>query len=257
MTNVFRCDVDPEGTFGRFLLDFEKRQLPFAAMQAINKTSFETRGEWGEAIPSVFDNPVPLTTKAVLYNKATRDRLYSDVYIRDDASKGTPPDKYLRAQVVGGDRRHKGVERQLSNAGLLRAGMFVVPGQGAQLDRYGNIPLSQLNAIKAQIGAHADPLSNETETSRGRRLRRAAKQGKRGGNYFALSTAHGKLKPGVYERIHTGFGSAVRSVLHFVDRVSYRKRYDIYGLARTIFQRRFADNFKREFARAVASAKVR
>jgi len=257
VNSLIRAEVDVDGEFVRSMSAFEKRQVPFAAMQAINATAFETRQRWAEIMPRIFDRPTSLTLKAVLYTKATLARLFAEVFIRDEAFKGTAPAKYLRAQVEGGERRPKGIERQLNAAGLLPAGMFVVPGQGASLDAHGNLPLSQLNAIKAQIGAHADPTSNESSVSRARRKKRQAKQGRRGGNYFALSRAHGKLAPGIYERVTTGFGSAVRSVLFFVKKVQYRKRFDIFGIARKVYDRRFPDNFKREFARAVTSTKVR
>ena len=254
MNGPVRIEVDPNGDFARAMSALERRQLPFATMQAINATAFDTRQRWSDVMPRIFDRPTSLTLKAVLYTKASRQKLYADVFVRDEAFKGTPPAKYLQAQVFGGERRHKGIERQLNAAGLLPQGMFVVPGQGAKLDAHGNLPLSQLNAIKSQIGAQGDGRSNESEASRGRRLRRFARQGRRDGNYFALAKPHGSLKPGVYERLVTGFGSAVRSVLFFVNGVQYRKRYDVFGIARKIYDRRFPANFKREFDKAVASA---
>lgn len=99
-----------------------------------------------------------------------------------------------------------------------------------------------------------DPLSNESEASRGRRRRRYARQGRRDGNFFALTRKHGRLQPGVYERIVTGFGSAVRSVLHFVRAVQYRPRFHIFDMARKVYDRRFPQNFEIELAKAVRSS---
>lgn len=249
-----RIQVDAKNLVSRQFSELERQQLPFATMQAINTTAFETRQRWSEVMPKIFDRPTPLTRRAVLYRKATKANQVAEVFIRDEAFKGRSPAQYLEAQVMGGSRPHKGVERQLSAAGLLPAGMFVVPGRGAPLDAYGNIPLSQLNRIKAQIGAMGDPLANETEVSRGRRRRREAKQGKRGGNFFALKKSRGRLAAGVYERITTGFGSAVRPVLVFVKSVLYRRRYPIFDMAQTIFSRRLPRNFEAALAQAVSSA---
>lgn len=248
--------IDPGNAFGRQLNELERTQLPFATMQAINATAFDTRQRWAEVMPRIFDRPVALTLKAVLYTKATKKNLSADVLIRDEAYKGTPPAKYLQAQVMGGSRRHKGIEKRLAAQGILPAGQFVVPGLGAKLDAYGNMPRSQLNQILSQLGAQFDPLANQTDVSRKRRQGRDRK--KRLGvttDIFAMRKARGRLKPGVYERANIGrLGSQVRSLLRFVTGVSYRKRYDVFGMATKIFARRYPDNFHAELAKAVASS---
>lgn len=254
MSRLLRASVDTHGTFGRQLTELERRQLPFATMQAINATAFETRQRWAEIMPKVFDRPTALTRGAVLYTKATRSRAYAEVFVRDEVSKGVPPSRYLQPQVAGGGRPRKGLERQLTAANVLPAEMYVVPGRGAALDQHGNLPLSLLNKVKSQLGAQGDTLANESAASRARRRRRAAKQGKRGGEYFALPRGRGALAAGVYERVTTGFGSAVRSVLRFVRHVAYRPRYRVFGIAQTVFERRFPANFERELSKAVASA---
>jgi hypothetical protein len=251
--STLRVQIDVGDVLRRHLTELELTQVPFATMQAINTTAFETRQRWAEVMPRIFDRPTPLTMNAVLYRKASKAKLEADIYIRDEAFKGTPPAKYLRAQVEGGPRHMKSFEKRLNAAGILPIGMFVVPGRGAVLDRYGNIPGSQLTAILSAVGAQHDRYQNASGASRKRRRGR----GKRGGEYFALKTRHGKLKPGVYERIETGFGSAVRSILHFVRAPHYRKRYDIFGMATTIFNRRYPEIFKAELQRAVESTWAR
>ncbi len=257
MSGLVRIVVDGGNVVSRQFSELERTQLPFATANAINATAFDTRERWKEVMPRIFDRPTALTRNAVLYTKATKANLSAEVFIRDEAFKGTPPAKYLAAQVMGGSRRQKGIERQLTAAGLLPAGMFVVPGQGAKLDQHGNIPRSQLTQIKSQLGAQADPLSNESPASRGRRLKRNARKGKLGGNYFAASKSRGRLVAGVYERIRTATGSVVSSVLHFVRSVSYRRRYPIFDMAQTIFNRRYPANFEKSLSAAVASAWAR
>ena len=249
-----RITVDERNLVSRQLTELERSQVPFALMTAINDTAFQTRQRWKEVMPRLFDRPTPLTMNAILYTKATKANPEATVFVRDEAFKGTPPARYLLAQVMGGQRRQKGFERQLTQAGLLQAGMFAVPGRGALLDRYGNLPLSLLNRVKAQLGVMSDPLTNETAASRQRRQGRAAKKGARGGNFFALRARRGRLAAGIYERVATGFGSAVKSILIFVRRATYRRRYPIFEMAQTIFSRRLPANFNASLARAVASA---
>lgn len=252
--SLVRMDVDPGQLLVGQLNALERQQLPFALRTAINQTAAEVHYTWRTVAPRVFDNPVHATVTAALYRKATAQRPYAEIFIRDEAPKGTPPAKYLLAQVEGGARRHKGIEQRLTARGILPVGMFVVPGKGAQLDAHGNMPRSQLNQIKSQLGAQFDSLSNETDKSRKRRQARQAKKGSRSGDYFALRTARGGLKPGVYQRISTGFGSAVRSVLHFVRSVSYRKRYDIKRMAQTVYDRNIQVRFNLAMANALRQA---
>jgi hypothetical protein len=254
VSGLIRMDVDPGHLLVGKLNALERQQLPFALRTAINQTAAEIHYTWRAVAPRVFDNPVQATVSAALYRKATKQRPFAEVFIRDEAPKGTPPAKYLLAQVEGGTRRHKGLEQRLTARGILPAGMFVVPGKGAQLDAHGNLPRSQVNQIKSQLGAQFDPLSNETDASRTRRHKRQAKQGARGGDYFAVRTARGGLKPGVYQRISTGFGRAVRSVLHFVRTVRYRKRYDIKRMAQTVYDRNIQVRFKLAMAAALRQA---
>src|SRR5690606_24095677 len=140
---------------------------------------------------------------------------------------------YLFPQVEGGERRHKGLERLLQSKGAMPAGMFAVAGKGPELDSHGNVRAGQVRQIISQLGAgmEAGYVSNESEASRSRRLRRQGKKGVRGGNYFALRQRRGRLLPRVYARLRTGFGSGVRGIFVFVRAVSYRPRYDIFGLA--------------------------
>lgn len=255
-----RVAIDPQNILGRQLTELETRQVPFATMQAINGTAFETRQRWAEVMPRVFDRPTPLTQKAVLYNKATKQRPYADIFLRDEAFKGTPPAKYLRTQVEGGSRRRKGIENRLAARGILPAGMFVVPGKFAPLDAYGNVPGSVLNQILSQIGARFDPLQNETDASRGRRKRRQRRQGQADTDYIAL-TSKGRRRAGIYQRVKFNFGGkikhAIRPVLIFVSKAVYRPRFHIFDIARKVFARRYPEQFRQSLATAVASSWAR
>ncbi len=255
--SLLRIDVDPDKVLARQFTALEQKNLRFAVMQAANNTAFAVQQEWKRQMPRVFDRPTPLTQNAIVYRKATRLNLSATVLVRDDAFKGTPPAKYLQAQVTGGQRNLKGFERRLAAQGILPAGMFAVPGKGVQLDAFGNLPARLYNPILSQLGARFDPLQNETGISRKRRTKREAKRGERVGDFFAIKAKRGRLLPGVYQRIKTGFGGGLRSILIFVRGVSYKPRYRIFDMAERLYARQFKFQFERELAKAVQTSKFR
>jgi len=246
-----RIGVDPDNALGRQLTDLERSQLPFAASQAANKVAFEIRERWKQRAPQVFDRPTPLTKNAALYRKATKERPYAEIFIRDEAFKGTPPSKYLFTEVEGGTRRRKGFERLLQGKGLMSPSQFAVMGRGARPNQYGNVPAGQVTKLLSQLGAQRDRYQNQTPTSAKRRRSRAPK----GGEYFVITKRRGKLRPGIYERIGTGWGSAVRSVFIFTNTAKYQPRYDIFGMAEDTWKKLMPFYLKRELEKAMETAR--
>lgn len=248
-----RIAVDADNMLGRQFDQLERQNLPFAVVQACNATAFEIRQQWQTTSARVFDSPTRMTQRAAQYRKATKSRLFAEVYVRDEASGGTPPAKYLMPQVEGGTRRKKGFEVLLQQKGAMPAGMFAVPGAGAKLDPHGNIPARQISQILSQLGARQDALQNQTEVSA---TRRRSKR-RRGGEYFVLQTRRGKLLPGIYERITTAFGSAVRSIFVFTRGAAYTPRYNIFGLAQRAWGKLMPFHFNRELQKAIQTSKYR
>lgn len=255
--DLLRINVDPDGVTGRVFTQLERQQLPFACVQAANATAFGIRQKWAEVMPRVFDRPTPLTQRAIVYEKATRSRIWAIVKVRDEAFKGNPPAKYLLAQVFGGERAAKGFEKRLQSANVMPRGFQAVPGKGAQLDGFGNIAGGQMNQILSQLGARFDPLQNETDVSRGRRQRREARSGARRTDYFAVKQKRGGLRPGVYQRIRSGFGSAVRIILAYVRPARYRPRYHVFQMAERLYPRLFSFHFDNELKKALQTARLR
>ncbi len=246
-------EVDADNLLGRQFSELERQNLPFAIMQAVNATAFEIREQWKRVAPRVFDRPTSLTRNAAMYRKATKDRLYAEVFLRDEAVKGAPPAKYLVPQVEGGVRRKKAFEVLLQQKGMMPAGQFAVAGRGAKLDAYGNVRAAEITKILSQLGAQRDAYQNQSNAS----ARRRASRKRRGGEYFAITKQRGRLRPGIYERIGTGFGSAVRSIFIYTSRATYRPRYDIFGLAQRQWDKLMPFYFNRELAKALQSSKYR
>lgn len=256
--SLLKIEVDADDMLGRQFSAIERDNLPFAIVQASNKTAFEVREAWKREAMRLFDRPSPLTVNAALYTKATKQRLYAEIFLRDEASKGTPPARYLAAQVLGGPRRPKAFERLLMSAELMPRDSFAVPGRGAQLDQYGNVGSGQIRKILSQLRAGLDAgyTSNETDAGRARRLKRQRTRGG-GGSYFALPQRRGRLPAGIYERIESAFGTGVRSVFIFVRSAVYNRRYDIFGTAEKTWARLMPFFFERELEKAVETSLIR
>jgi hypothetical protein len=243
---MFKVVIDPNALIKR-MTDYEQRVIPRAMTQALNNTAFLVRQGWRDEMPKVFDRPTQLTLDAVLYTKAQPDKLAVEIYIRNEATKGTPPSKYLFPEVAGGQRAQKPFERRLSALGI--GASFYVPGISITLDQFGNIPASTIQQIISQLGAAADAAQNETAKRKGQRNRKQAKKGG-GGRYFIAKPGSG-LRPGaVYERIQSGFGSAVRIVLFPIKHApNYRTRFNAEQIARRLFD----SNFKEQLSLAIAN----
>lgn len=256
--SLMQIEVDADNMLGRQFSELEKQNLDFAIVQASNKTAFEVRETWKRQAQRIFDRPKPLTVNAALYRKATKQKLYAEIFLRDEASKGTPPAQYLSAQVQGGDRRPKGMERLLMSAGLMPRDRFAVPGDDAPLDQYGNVGSGQVRKIISQLraGLEAGYTSNETEQGRERRLKRQRKRGG-GGSYFAVREQRGRLQPGIYERIAFAQGSAVRAIFIFTRAAVYNRRYDIFGIAEKEWNKLMPFFFERELDKAVEDSIIR
>jgi hypothetical protein len=260
--SLIKVSVDAGGLLGRQLSELERKQLPFATVRAINETAFQVHERWKQVMPQVFDRPTALTLKGVAYKKASLQQPTAEIFVRDEVFKGTAPAKYLQAEVSGGPRRQKRFERALQAAGLMPAGTFAVPGKGAELDAHGNLTGAQFVRILSQLRASGEQgySANETADGRGRRHRREAGKGKkasRRSDYFAVPRAIGGLKPGVYQRIRTGFGRGVVPVLIFVRSANYRARYPVFDLAQKTFDRRFPAIFRTELDKAVRNSFAR
>ena len=229
------------------LTDAEKRQIPFATSVAMNRTAYAVRTAMQKAMPTYFDRPTPMTIDAVLYDKThKRDAsIVSRIFLRDEADKGTAPVKYLFPEVEGGTRNETRFERALRFAGKLPSGMSVVPGKGAKLDQYGNVPNGIATNVLSQVQGQIDKYQNTTKRSAARAKGRRA-------NYFLGRPGGGRLPLGIYQRMAHG----VKPIYMFVPRLpNYRKRFPFYAIVQGAFDKLYPIEFAKAFKEAMASAK--
>ncbi|MCZ8339650.1 MAG: hypothetical protein O9345_16110 [Burkholderiaceae bacterium] len=235
--------VDTRGVLLR--LDARQREVRQAAAITINRLLPEMQQAVIGEMARTFDRPTPYTLGGTFVRKATPTRIEGVVALKDEgfAGKGVPATKYLAPSVFGGDRNEKRFERALRAAGILPIGMYAVKGEGAQTDAFGNMARGQIVQILSYFQAFSEQgfRANSTEKSRAR-LKRGTRKSVRGFTYFVLRSSRGKLPPGIYQSIKSGFGYAIKPVLIFVDGApNYERAFDFYGVAEKVARRRFPD----------------
>ena len=218
----------------RLRRDYSSR-VTEATAQALNDTAFAiARAEKAE-IGSVFSNPRPWVSKNVRVYKATKAKQAATVGPTDwfgmggYGVKSTPWDRVIAPHVYGGSRLAKASENRLRRAGILPAGWFTVPGEGAKLDRSGNISGGALVSLLSFVGGMGLYAGDNTN-KRARQTKRISATERRGQAYFVARVGNRqRLAPGIYLRSNKT--RTIKPMLMFVSRVSYRKRLDWYGIA--------------------------
>lgn len=248
--------VDIESAVRR--LGVAQKQARYAAMVAINRALPEMQRAVVAEMAARFDRPTPYTLGGTFKKQATRDSLEGMVALKDEraAGKGTPATKYLSPSVFGGDRNEKRFERALRAAGTLPNGMYAVKGQAAKVDGFGNMARGQIVQILAYFQAFGEQGYKANTTAKSREKLKKGSKARYGVTYFALRSPRGKLPPGVYQSIRTGFGYAVKPVLIFVDGApNYERRFDFYGVAGRVARERFRPLFAQALRQALATAR--
>jgi len=238
------------------------KRLPIAAVIAINKTAGEVWLAEQEEMRAVFDRPTPDTLAAVRYSKATTQKLEAAIWLDDSdrSGGGHPKSEQLIPQIYGGVRVDKRSEYILRNAGILPAGMSIVPGRAARFDAYGNISTGQVRQILSAlrisergVGSTSNrPLPNARETIGSTRARRARARA-RAGDYFVAQRdrPHGRhLAPGIYQRTP----GRILPILMFVQRPSYQPVLDFNRVANEVIDAVFADHLREQVAISVRKA---
>ncbi|MBV2180903.1 MAG: hypothetical protein KUL86_06660 [Castellaniella sp.] len=204
-----------------------RKQLPFAMVQAINKTAQRVQEAETQNILKTFNNPTPFTQKSIGLTKARKSAPVATVYVKDIAAS------YLQPYEDGGT--HKLNSRALLNP------------KDIKLNQYGNLPKAALARLKAKPGVFIGPVTlkngetingvwqrpmlrgNDAAIGKGMTVRQRQKllRGKHGTVVPRGANTTGKLK------LLIRFGDAlpVKQHLGFID----------------VAQRTVAQNFQRDF----------
>ncbi|MCX7178961.1 MAG: hypothetical protein NTX56_09380 [Proteobacteria bacterium] len=161
---------------------------------------------------------------------------------------------------VGAQREWKGFEKALMRVGVLPANMAAIPGDGAPLDQYGNIPRGFMIQLLAYFSAFRESgsLQNMTDKTRGRFERRLSKKAAGALQFFAVKdNKSGRgLHPGIWQRVNYSHGtSAVKPIIIFgKGRPTYRKFIDIAAIGDAAYRDTFDAEYDAAFAEALRTA---
>lgn len=227
----------------RALDNMTQRQMPFAIALALTRTAQKIKGSEIEEMHRVLDRPTPFTLNSLYIRPATKTKQEAEVFFKDFAPKGTPAAKYLMPQVVGGPRSNKRLEGALRRRGFLHDNEFLIPGEAAPLNAYGNISAGFATKILSAIGANPDPLSNS----------------RRGKSYFfgAIGDIDGLPTRGIWERRRARGGrSSVRPVFIATTKApTYKPRFHFFEVAERVQGQNYAAEFARALDEAIAKAR--
>ncbi len=231
-----------------------QRQIPFVIASSLTKTAVKVKPEIRKEMELVFDRPTRYTLNSIFVQPANKkdENPTARVWLKDDQEAALSTRQftgaglaaeYLWPEIGGGTRALKRFEIRLRNAGLLPPGMFVVPGKGAKLDRYGNLDLGQLVAVLSKLGT-----IREAAAAASNRRKRNAKY--IAAQYFVSRGE--RLRRGVWQRLP---GRSLIPVYLFVDRVSYRRIFEFDRVARETALRQLPGEFDAAINKALQDSR--
>ena len=228
----------------RLLDDKFRKQIPFATAKTLTKLAQLGQKEVQAEMQREFDRPTPFTLNSVRIKSATPQNLQAMVYIRNSAAaKSKPLNETLKHEFSGGQRERKRLEYWLERAGLISANEFVVPGEGAKLDRYGNISRGQVQQVLSQLRAGPDPYAYKSGSARSKR------NVKRAGEFFW--SRGGKLPRGAWMRN----GASVKPILLVIKAPVYRQRINMNAIVSRVIDTRFEAEFRKNLNEAIRTAR--
>lgn len=235
-----KIDVEVRGLPDmRLALKGFEDQIPKAVAQSITFTAERVQRDLVNTMAQVFNSPTPFTLNSVRKTSATPSKLFAEVRLKDEAPLGTPASRYLSAQIDGGKRDKKGLERSLRFNSFISDSQFMVPGDDAALNAYGNIAKSQivkaLSNIKAQRDSSANTASEKAKT----------RQRKSGRQYFWMRGA------GIYWREGN---AGLRSFMVITQKPNYERRFDFFGISERSVTKHLPEQFQRSVDRVLRSA---
>lgn len=218
--------------------------IKYAVAMAMTWTAKAAAEAFTVEIWKKVDRPNPLTARASRFRPATKDRTEYDVFVQDEASKGTPPSKYLKALVGGGYRANKRSENLLRAKNILPPGWQIQPGEDAPLDAYGNLKGGGGKYVQILSGLKAFQERGHmmNRTARSQKLRASSLQ-----DYFVLHSLKTKTPLGVYTRKGRG-GRDISQILKFTPK---RAKYAQILPFADVIRKAYYDAFDGNFARAL------
>jgi len=221
----------------------QEKKVRKGAAIALTKTAKRAESAIREEMPRVFDRPTRWTLNGLFTIPANyrSGRFEAAVKAKDSRGLGTkgtekyavPAAEYLKTQVEGGQRPRKRYEEALEYLGILQANEFTVPGSGARLNKFGNIPRGQYARMLSDVQAksYKTPAAARYDLTAGQATLKSGKK-----KYFYDPR---KTPPTIWVR--TGKTKIKPFLIIVKGAPTYRKRLDFYGIAQKTFLRHIDD----------------
>jgi hypothetical protein len=206
----------------------------------------------------VFDRPTPYTLNAVYGSYASKRRLEAHLLLKDNRRQRCRPRRGQQGHRGGGlpaarDRGRRPAAQAgrggAARAGLLPAGLFLVPGREAPLDAYGNVPhgfiirmLSDLQAWRRTASAPTARRAAHRQPAEQLFLRRAGSRAASARTRISSPASTGTCP-----------ARCVVAVFHFTRQPSYGARFDFYGTAQKLIAAELPRQFPAQWQRALAT----
>lgn len=242
---MFRVDTTGIDEQIAELTDLEREQLPFAAALALTRTAQDVEQALVSEMRNVFDRPTRWTLNSLRVFPATKQKLVARVWMKNESDKAAPATTWLTPEVYGGPRRDKRTESMLKARGILPADRYVVPGDGAELDQFGNMKRGQLTRMLSGVRGFTETgySANATNSTRSRRKGNAK-------SFFVMRK--GKDPIGIAQRVGRKRDD-VKMVVAFVRKPNYTKRYRFFEVADQVAEQRLPERFREAMAQAMAT----
>lgn len=250
-------------------LQGSERRIRAAVATALTKTAVAVRDAERREMVDVFDRPTPYTLNALYLSPATAAAPEARVGVKDTASGGRAPIKWLRWHIEGGLRTLTGFEKALVRAGAMDGGDRAVPGKFARLNGFGNVSTGQMQQIFSQLrietGRAGSVRTMPTLTFNDTAQQRKATQSKikraytkAGGQFVAFPYGRGKLRPGLYlVRQFAAGRAAPRPIMMFVSKAEYEaERFDFGFVARSTIARVLPAQLAGQLARSLLQSQA-
>lgn len=227
------------------LTQIEREQIPFATAVALTKTAQKVQAATVNEMRTKFDRATPYTLKSLRVQPATKRNLSAAVFLKDQTfgKNRLSMAQIIGHQFAGGGRATKAIEYWLMRSGLISDGEFVAPGEGAKLDRYGNMSRGQIIQILSQLKIHPDPYAFKSKSAASKR------SVKKAGTLFW--SRGGRLPRGVWIRA----GDGVRPILIVVRRPHYKRLIDMERIAKQVVRAELDGEFSAAIENALRTAR--
>lgn len=232
-------------TLANTLAQLDMRNQRFAIAVALTRTAKIAQEELKSKISSTFDRPNPYTLNSTFVQTATKANLRADIKIKDTITKGkaagkNQPNRFLGPQVFAGGRQLKGIEKKLAAIDPEFAGM-ITPTKNTPLDSYGNPSRGIYNKVVAG-------LVNKGKTSKGRTAKTIFVVQK--GGIYQIDRSVKTSGRGDKRQVKIT-NTNVQRMFNIINRATYKKRLDFYG----IVQKSVENNFRDQLAIAIRLAR--